>query len=163
MRRKTDMAPLPARKELSNTPIKLCNEIGRLFRGRIREMDGPDGVMSQPGAHLVLAVLAVEDGRHQLELVEQTHLRAPTISLILKKMEAEGIVERKGDEEDRRGKRVYLTERGREIDRRQLARVRALDSIALQGISEEEIALLMAGLLKIRDNLLAVEPREETE
>ena len=78
------------RKELSDNPVKLCNEIGRLFRNRMRALDGQEGVMSQPGAHLVLSMLAIHDGINQLELVRATHLKPPTVSVIVKSMEAEG-------------------------------------------------------------------------
>ena len=81
----------PERVELSDNPVKLCNEISRLFRARMRETVDIDGVMTQPGAHLVLAFLAARDGITQLDLVNATHLRAPSVSAILKKMEEEGL------------------------------------------------------------------------
>jgi len=107
----------PPRVELSDNPVKLCNEIARLFRGKMREREDAEGVMTQPGAHLVLAFLASGDGTTQLELVHSTHLKAPTVSVILKKMEEEGIVRRECDKNDGRAVRVFLTEHGREIDR----------------------------------------------
>ncbi|MBE6546661.1 MAG: MarR family transcriptional regulator [Ruminococcaceae bacterium] len=162
MKRKTGMpAPPPPRKELSDNPIKLCNEIGRLFRTRMRETDSSDGVMSQPGARLVLSVLAVYDGIHQLELVRQTHLRPPSVSVILKKMEDEGIVERRSDSEDRRAVRVYLTEKGRCLDAQTIHKIQELDARAMKGLTEEEKAVLMALLPKIRNNLLDDRQGEE--
>ena len=164
-RRKEMPAPPPARKELSDTPIKFCNEISRLFRMQMRQNDTSEGVMSQPGAHLVLSMLAVCDGITQLELVKATHLRPPTVSVILQKMEAEGLVERKSDEHDRRAVRVTLTEAGRVLDRKNIEMIRALDSVALCDLSEDEIAALMVILPKIRNNLLQknVEKGEDKE
>ena len=144
----------PARVELSDNPVKLCNEIARLFRAKLREVDNADGVMTQPGAHLVLAFLAAGDGTTQLELVRSTHLKAPTVSLILKKMEEEGIVRREIDENDGRAVRVYLTELGRSIDCEHIKLIKSVDSIALSGISETESAQLMSLLMKIRNNLI---------
>lgn len=145
------------RKELSDNPVKLCNEIGRLFRNRMRALDGQEGVMSQPGAHLVLSMLAIHDGINQLELVRATHLKPPTVSVIVKSMEAEGLVERRSDPQDLRAIRVFLTENGRRLDRENIARIRALDAFALRGLSEEECEQLMPLLLRIRDNLLSEE------
>jgi len=164
-RRKEMPAPPPARKELSDTPIKFCNEISRLFRMQMRQNDTSEGVMSQPGAHLVLSMLAVCDGITQLELVKATHLRPPTVSVILQKMEAEGLVERKSDEHDRRAVRVTLTEAGRALDRKNIEMIRALDSVVLCDLSEDEIAALMVILPKIRNNLLQknVEKGEDKE
>jgi len=164
-RRKEMPAPPPTRKELSDTPIKFCNEISRLFRMQMRQNDTSEGVMSQPGAHLVLSMLAVCDGITQLELVKATHLRPPTVSVILQKMEAEGLVERKSDEHDRRAVRVTLTEAGRALDRKNIEMIRALDSVVLCDLSEDEIAALMVILPKIRNNLLQknVEKGEDKE
>ena len=147
-------APLPARKELNDTPVKLCNEISRLFRAHMRENDPQDGVMSQQGAHLVLSNLAAYDGINQLELVKATHLRPPTVSIILKRMETEGLVIRKTDPDDRRAVRVYLTPAGKELDKKNIARIKELDEVALSGLSPEELSTLMTLLPKIRNNLL---------
>ena len=155
MERKNDLpAAPPPRKELSDTPIKLCNEISRLFRFRMREQEGQEGVMSQPGAHLVLSVLAIHDGIHQRELVRLTHLRPPTVSVILQRMEAEGLVESRSDPDDGRARLVSLSAVGRALDQRNLEKIRKLDALALEGLSDEEIDQLMALLPKIRNNLL---------
>ena len=155
--------PPPSRKELSDTPVKLCNEISRLFRSRMKENDPQDGVMSQQGAHLVLANLAVSDGINQLELVNSTHLRPPTVSVILRRMEEEGLVVRRVDECDKRAVRVFLTDKGKELDKKNIERIKELDRIALSGLSEEELASLMSLLPKIRDNLLPEDKKHKKE
>ena len=155
MRRKmVNPSPMPKRKELNDTPIKLCNEISRLFRAHLRENDNHEGVMSQHGAHLVLSTLAVEDGINQKVLVSKTHLRPPTVSVILRRMEEEGLVERKTDPEDGRSVFVYLTENGRMLDKENIGNVKKIDAVALEGVTEEELKVLMELLPKIRDNLL---------
>ena len=153
--------PPPPRKELSDTPIKFCNEISRLFRATMRQSDDSEGVMSQPGAHLVLSRLAVSDGIPQLELVRATHLRPPTVSVILQKMEAKGLVERTSDEHDRRAVRVTLTEAGRALDRKNIETIKRIDAVALRDLDENEVAALMVLLPKIRDNLLTFAEMDE--
>lgn len=145
--------PLP-RAELSDTPIKLCNEISRIFRCKMRESGDGEGVMSQQGARLVLALLVISDGRSQRELAEITHLRPPTVSIILKRMADEGMVEIKSSEKDMRVKYVYLTEYGREADRQNIEKIKAVDADGLRGLTAEEVETLMHLLCKIRDNLL---------
>ncbi len=147
-------SPLPLRKELSDSPIKLCNEISRLFRATLRESRNSEGVMTQPGAMLVLSFLAIGDGTTQLELVRATHLKAPTVSAILKKMEAEGIVRRVPDEKDLRAVRVYLTDAGRAIDLENIERIKEMTRLSLCGFDESEEALLMSLLTRLRDNVL---------
>jgi len=100
-------------------------------------------------------MLAINDGINQLELVKSTHLRAPTVSVILQKMESEGVVERrKDDENDKRSVHVYLTDKGRKLDLEHISRIKKLDTIAMEGLSESEKEVLMKTLPKIRDNLL---------
>ncbi len=144
---------LPCRPELKDTPVKLCNEISRLFHSRMRECRGHDGVMSQPGARMILQFLISTDGVIQRDLVEWTHLKAPSVSVILQKMEQEGLVHRCPDDQDLRQTRVYLTDAGRALDGETIENIRRIDRLATDGLSEEENAELMRLLGKVRDNL----------
>lgn len=161
--RKCQRVTPPPRRELRETPVKLCHDISRLFRARVRSEGEMDGVLSQPGARAILSMLAVSDGLCQRELVHATHLRPPTVSVILQKMEEEGMVERRGDENDRRIIRVYLTDYGRAMDAQTIARIQKTDALALAGLSEEENVMLMTLLGRIRENLIDIEPKEEEE
>ena len=145
----------PERVELSDNPVKLCNEITRIVRTKLRELCDIDGIMSQPGARLVLSFLAVGDGVSQRELVERSHRRAPTVSVIVKKMIDEGLAYLGSDGDDRRVKRVYLTDKGRLVDREGINNIREIDSAALAGLSAAEQQLLMELLCRMRENLLA--------
>jgi DNA-binding MarR family transcriptional regulator len=89
-------------------------------------------------------------------------MTAATISVALKSLEGEGLVERRGDEDDMRATRVYLTEKGREVDRKNRERVRCVDGIMMKGLSETEQDALMTVLLKMRENLLE-ELKEKNE
>lgn len=166
MPRRKCMPPPPPRKELCDNPVKKCSEISRIFHSRLREERSIEGVLSQPGARLVLAVLAINDGINQKRLVEETHLRAPTVSGILRKMEEEGMVERKNGE-DKREFMVYITEYGKNIDRQGIETIKKYERIALRDIGEDDTKLLMTLLSRIRDNLLeceeTFEKREESE
>lgn len=148
------MIPPPERKELNDNPVKLCHDITRLSRAKAREAS-VEGVMSQPGARLVLSLLAIGDGVTQRSLVEETHLRPPTVSVIIGKMEDEGMVERRRNPDDRRETRVYLTDYGREVDMKGIANIKATDELALKGLDGNEIETLMRLLGKMRSNLVA--------
>lgn len=62
----------------------------------------------------VLAILEKEDGLIQSQLAEILDLRPSSLAELLKKMENNGDILRKEEEQDRRLKRVFLTEQGRE-------------------------------------------------
>jgi DNA-binding MarR family transcriptional regulator len=111
----------------------------------------------------VLLALVRNDGASQREIVEVTHLRPPTVSVILRKMQDEGIVELVKNPEDKRELRARLTQKGREIDRHGLDKIKETDALALMGLGEDEQATLMALLGKIRQNLLSEQEREEKE
>ena len=151
--KKQILPPPPLRDELRELPQapRMLIEISRLLRHRARE--GIEDVMAQHSARLVMSHLATKGAISQLELVNLTRLKAPTVSVLLRRMEAEGYVARTPDERDRRVMLVSLTEKGREFDRERLARISVSDKTAMQGFTEAEIAQLEAYLSRMRENL----------
>lgn len=139
----------------ATTPPMLVNQIARLFHARMREYH-VEGVVSQDSARQIMRVLSREDGCSQLELAHKTHLKAPTVSVALKKMEEEELVLRRQDGMDLRVSRVFLTEKGREHIRSVHEQLGSLDAELMQGFSEEETALLLHFLERMRDNILPV-------
>jgi len=101
--------------------------------------------------HPILFHLTHEDGITQLELAKRSHLKPPTISVSLKKMEEDGLIERKTDENDMRQMRVYLTEKGRELDRQFKDSLDNIEGILASILTEEECASFREELIKIRD------------
>lgn len=145
-----------------SNPVKLCHEISRLTGARVRSVN-LEGVMSQHSARLVMGVLAHCDKATQKEIVDQTHLRPPTVSVLLRKMQEEGMVELWQNPEDKRELLARLTEYGREVDGRVVLKIRETDRIALDGLSDGEQAVLMELLGKMRENLLCEKNEEERE
>lgn len=130
----------------------LINEISKLFHDHMREEAARNGM--QDAYRELLRPLAQEDGKTQLELVKITHLKAPTISVTLQRMEQDGIVVRKTDPEDMRQIRVYLTEAGRQLHIRMHESIRKTEDLLLTDVSEEEERQMRAVLKKVRDNAL---------
>lgn len=156
MPNRKNMLPLPPeREELCEIPQapRMIIEISRLLRCRVHKKE-EEGIMMQNSARLVISHLAVKDHVTQLELVNLTRLKAPTVSVLLRRMEEEGYVERIRDEADHRAMRVVLTEKGRDFDRRHLSNISTNDQLAMRGITTEEEETLMRLLSLIRDNLL---------
>ncbi len=140
----------------------LVNEIARLFHARMRRYD-LEGVMKQDSARLIMRALAREDGVNQLHLTAVTHLKAPTVSVTLSRMEREGLVHRVQDPIDLRMTRVYLTEEGKEHNERVLERLRRLDAELMQDFTEAERALLLSFLERMRDSILPAAREKHTE
>lgn len=143
----------PERKEFSDNPVKLCHDISRLTRAKAREAN-IDGIMSQPGARFVLSFLAVNDGVTQRKIVDATHLRPPTVSVIISKMQEEGMVKIAQNPDDRRQTIITLTDYGKEIDRNGIAKIKEVDTLALRGFSQDEINTLMLLLSRMKENMI---------
>lgn len=147
--------PEPFENEIhpKRSPMQLINEISRLMGDKIREK-GDENPISQRSGRLLLMELAKKDGRTQLDLVNATHLKAPTISVALQKLEHEGIVLRKPDEYDLRATRVFLTEKGRELDNKIRKRIMEEEALAMVNLTEAESETLIRLLGKIKRNLI---------
>jgi len=131
-------------------PTMLVYEISKMFRDEMRRANEEAGIPS--GYRNLLFHLAHEDGRTQLELSQLTHLKPPTVSITLQKMEQSGYVKRKTDENDMRITRVYLTEKGSAVNELNHKKVEELDKIIMKNITEEEKQTLLALLTKMRNN-----------
>ncbi len=133
------------------TPIMLCNEVSKMFRNTMRE--SVDDPRIQGSYREILFHLAREDGKTQLELARLTHLKPPSVSVALVKLEDEGYVIRQADTVDQRCTRVYLTDKGKGIDKKARDVIRTLDLRAVKGFSEDEIKQLTVLLFRLRENI----------
>lgn len=139
----------------------MTNEVSKLFRDIINREVEKLGV--QNGYRQLLFHLSRMDGVSQLELARATHLKAPTVSVTLKGMEADGLVVRRGDENDARVIHVYLTEKGRKTDDKIREIHHMLDSRMTEGIPQSELDALVATLTKLRDNMLRITEEAKSE
>lgn len=144
-----DKEPIDPRK----SPMLLINEITRLMSEKLREKD-IDNPITQKSERYLLLELAKKDGRTQLDLVKATHMKAPTVSVALQKMEREGFVARRPDEYDLRATRVFLTEKGRALDENIKRRIYEEENLALSNLSSQERDALVKILTKIKFNIL---------
>ena len=135
------------------TPPMLLNEVSRLCMSVANRAHGEDQTRVQHSARIILVRLSKRDGQTQAELVRASKMTPPSISTMLKNMEAEGLIIRKKDEEDQRITRVYLTDLGRATEEKNFEVIRRVDALAMEGISEDEQRSLVEVLLKMRENL----------
>ncbi len=147
---KTPIRPFHKKPEHENPPM-VINEISRLFAAKMRETDSE---MQQESVRLIIICLVHGDGVTQLDLVHRTHLSPPTVSITLKKLEAAGYISRTTDTRDQRAVRVYLTDKGRQLNETSRNNLKAVDAILMKDITDEESRLLLSLLRRMRDNLL---------
>ena len=135
------------------TPSMLLNDVSHLIRNKMRR-EGEASGMRQGYRRIMFHLAHGDDGGTQQDLVRRTKLSAPTISVALNRMEAEGLVKRQPDERDMRVTRVFLTEKGRQLNENMQRLVQEVEDDVRGDLSEEEIAQFKSTLLKIRQRLI---------
>ncbi|MCE5191091.1 MAG: MarR family transcriptional regulator [Actinomycetia bacterium] len=71
-----------------------------------------------PAQGMCLRALSGHDGISQSDLAQMLRVSRPTVTTMLQKMEAAGMIERRPDEHDARLTRIHLTDEGRTMSER---------------------------------------------
>jgi DNA-binding MarR family transcriptional regulator len=91
------------------------------------------------------------------ELAELTSLETSTLSHLLKRMEADGLLTRLRDSVDNRHVRVSLTGKGRRIGAEIEPVYLGINDLTMRGLSDAETAALKAALDRVYANVLTIE------
>ena len=125
----------------------LLGQVCRLVGRRRRLMLENIGLHHAQG--MILFQLWQEDGLSQSLLAQALHIRPPTATSTLRRMERDGWVDRRRGEADRRVVRVYLTEKARKLRREARASFRELDREMTSLLSAQEYEILTRALGKV--------------
>ena len=136
-------------KECKPTPMMALNEVSCIYYRKVHDKEQ----RINKSYRFILFHLAHNDGISQLEIARLTSLKPPTISITLHAMEEAGYVERITDAKDKRQVNVFLTAKGKRYNSEMSSLLKQTESIALEGISEEEKEAFMQTLAKIKENL----------
>ena len=127
------------------------NDVARLLRVCADHKAGQFGMSRAQWA--VLARLERAEGLKQSELAEMLDLQPITLTRLIDRLCDAGLVERRGDPDDRRAKRLFLTPAAQPVMDRLHVLGTELMGQALEGLQGEEIALIISKLNLIKDNL----------
>ena len=105
------------------------------------------------GQPKVLAFLKSHEGRSQKEIAQACQLEPSSVTVLLKRMEQQGMIERRLREGDQKTRCVFLTGRGRELAACSVESFFRIQERALSGFREEEKTQLMDYCRRIVDNL----------
>ena len=105
------------------------------------------------GQEMVLLELWREDGLKGGELAARLRVEPPTVTRMLQRLEACGLVKRSRDPEDARSLRVYLTPAGRNLQDPVAETWARIEEETFQGMSEKEKQLFRSYLARVRQNL----------
>jgi MarR family transcriptional regulator, transcriptional regulator for hemolysin len=127
------------------------NDVARLLRICADHKAGQFGMSRAQWA--VLARLERAEGLKQSELADMLDLQPITLTRLIDRLCDAGLVERRGDPDDRRAKRLFLTPAAQPVmDRLHILGEELMDQ-ALEGLEPEETALIISKLNLIKDNL----------
>ncbi len=123
----------------------------RSARKTVNENLRPLNLSSAEG-NILLHLLTQGEELRQEQLVEQLDISKPAVSRALDSLEAKGFVVRQQDVDDRRAHRVRLTEQAREIGPAVEQAYNQLYTLALQGITQEELANFVQIFRRMSEN-----------
>jgi DNA-binding MarR family transcriptional regulator len=125
----------------------------RVHRVAAAQLLGEVGL--HPGQEALLMELWQGDGQTQAELAESLAVEPPTITKMLQRMEAAGLVQRKPHPDDRRAQLVYLTARGKRLQQKVDRLWGQLATRAVSGLTDRQQATLRSMLNTVTENLSA--------
>ena len=105
------------------------------------------------GQPKILRYLVQHNGCNQKEISEQCNVEGATVTSLLVGHEKKGLVERRVLENNRREKRIYLTEKGWAKAEELPAAFRRLHQICSIGLSEDEVKLFMELCKRVGESL----------
>jgi len=131
----------------------LLHDTARLLRKRFEQRARHLGLTRSQWQ--VLAYISRNEGIHQGGLAELLDIEPITLTRLLDKLEARGVIERRQHPTDRRTRLLYVTEAAHPL----LEAMRELGEItraeALDGLSQADRDVLIQSLMTMKSNLVA--------
>ncbi|WP_150274358.1 MarR family winged helix-turn-helix transcriptional regulator [Paenibacillus tepidiphilus] len=107
------------------------------------------------GQYLYLVRICEQPGIIQEKLAEMIKVDRTTAARAVQKLELQGLIEKRSDPDNRKIKRLYATDKGKEVYPFLQREGVHSDKVALKGLSEEEVEALMGLLTRVRHNVEA--------
>lgn len=106
-----------------------------------------------PGQLPVLKTVYEKEGISLRELADVLHVKPPTVTVTVKRLEKTGLVYKQADREDLRVNRIFLTEKGKGIIKEISVLLDKNEKILTAGFSREEKETLYSYFERMIENL----------
>jgi DNA-binding MarR family transcriptional regulator len=139
----TDQVDCDIRQSLD----RISSQMRRDYSESLRELNlyvGQDNLLYR---------LWLGDGITQMQLCEHLKCEPPTVTNMVKSLEQNGFIYRKRDEQDARVMRIYLTDKGKELEAPVEMKWKAQQEKLLHSITMEERLILRQLMQKMENNL----------
>lgn len=100
-----------------------------------------------------MAVLWRNDGCTQQAIADATYRDRPGTTRLLDNLQKDGFIERKADKSDRRTNLIYLTQKGKSIEKAVVNALNKTIDVATKGISDQKINTLREIFEQINKNI----------
>lgn len=138
-------------REIKERIGRLIQQVSRNWRRSVNQTLAPLGLTE--ATWLPLLFLRRAGPVRQIELADYLALDRSSVVRLLDTLAAQGLVERQDDPDDRRAKRVVLTEAAEPLVRAAQEAANAVRAEALAGLSPQELATAEAVLARILQQL----------
>lgn len=105
------------------------------------------------GQYLFLIRIGANPGLTQKELSDMIHIDRANTNRAIKKLESLRLIHTEADEQDRRNKRSFLTDKGEETRMVLLQRLQAVTDFLAADIKEDELLQFITTIEKIEKNI----------
>lgn len=126
---------------------RISSQMRRNYSESLRELNlyvGQDNLLYR---------LWLGDGITQMQLCEHLHCEPPTVTNMVRSLEQNGFIYRKKDEQDARVMRIFLTDKGKELEKPVESKWREQQEKLLHSISTEERRVLRQLMQQMESNI----------
>src|SRR6516165_10781411 len=138
-----------ARRSLNREFAFLLNDVARMLRTCFDDRAEQFGITR--GQWAVLARLDRFEGLKQSELAEMLDLQPISLTRLLDRLCANGLIERRPDPNDRRAKRLFLTDAARPVLEQLGVLGEEVMTAALAGVPREAVEQIVAQLAVVKE------------
>lgn len=131
----------------------LLHDVSRTRRTLIDHWMKPLGITRAQWSLLSALSRGGNDGMMQVDLARLLEVGKVTIGGLVDRLESSGHVERRADPDDRRAKRVYITDQGWKMIRTMISVAEKMNTKVMAGVSDKDLATVERVLLVIKNNI----------
>ena len=131
----------------------LVHDVSRMRNTLFDEVMRERGVTRSQWSVLANLSRVGRDGMMQVDIARHMDVGKVTIGGLIDRLEAAGFVERRLDEEDRRARRIFITDKGFEVIAEMQKAGNKLNRSILMGVSAEDQRITEDTLARVKANI----------
>lgn len=131
----------------------LIKQINNVFEKELNDRLRTVGITSSQCAVLDYLFHTNKEEVNQRDVERNLNLKNPTVTGLLNRLDEKGYILCVPNEEDKRKKNIYLTEKAYDIQRRMEADRKKLDKRLTMGLTKKEVAAVTRALEKMLYNI----------